>query len=172
MAYIPDWDTLAEAQARVTACGYSISESERDICCALRDGKLHQRYRLIGVRTPYWSEVSRRAIGQPRGPSDLRDIIGWPHVPVDLSPDDIDWENSCPKRPWRDARGFIVDIDKIEVSTKDVIRILCSGPSGVSSARQHLSSKSELPEASLVNETADEPAVEAAARFHRLLGAT
>ena len=34
MAYIPDWDTLAEAQARVTACGYSISESERAIFAA------------------------------------------------------------------------------------------------------------------------------------------
>jgi hypothetical protein len=72
--------------------------------------------------------------------------------------------NSRPKCPWLDQHRFLVRIDKIEVSTKDVIRTLCVGPSGVSSSGpSDLSSTRGPSEASLVNEAAAEPRVEAAA---------
>jgi hypothetical protein len=72
--------------------------------------------------------------------------------------------NSRPKSSWLDERGFVVGIAKIEVSTKDVIRTLCAGPSGVSSTKpRDLSHTRQLPEASLVNETAAKPLAEAAA---------
>jgi len=134
MAYVPDWESLAETVARVMACGYSVSEAQRDICHALRDGKLRQRYRVERVQTPNGFDVNLRAVGQLRSRFDQRDIIGRPRVPPDLIPDDIDWVNSRPKCPWLDQHRFLVRIDKIEVSTKDVIRTLCVGPSGVSSS--------------------------------------
>jgi hypothetical protein len=164
MAYVPDWESLAETVARVMACGYSVSEAQRDICHALRDGKLRQRYRVERVQTPNGFDVNLQAVGQLRSRFDQRDIIGQPRVPPDLIPDDIDWLNSRPKCPWLDQHRFLVRIDKIEVSTKDVIRTLCVGPSGVSSSGpSDLSSTREPSEASLVNEAAAEPRVEAAA---------
>jgi hypothetical protein len=164
MAYVPDWESLAETVARVMACGYSVSEAQRDICHALRDGKLRQRYRVERVQTPNGFDVNLQAVGQLRSRFDQRDIIGQPRVPPDLIPDDIDWLNSRPKCPWLDQHRFLVRIDKIEVSTKDVIRTLCVGPSGVSSSGpSDLSSTRGPSEASLVNEAAAEPRVEAAA---------
>jgi hypothetical protein len=165
MAYVPDWESLAETLARVMARGYSMSDAQRDICRALSDDKLHQRYRVTRVQTPYGAEVSRRLIGQPRSREDLRDIIGQPRVPIDLSPDELDWENSRPKHPWLDKHGFLVGIDKIEFSTKDVIQTLCVGPSGVSSAgpSSNFSPTGELPEACLANEAVAEPPVETVA---------
>jgi hypothetical protein len=164
MAYVPDWESLAETVARVMACGYSVSEAQRDICHALRDGKLRQRYRVERVQTPNGFDVNLQAVGQLRSRFDQRDIIGQPRVPPDLIPDDIDWVNSRPKCPWLDQHRFLVRIDKIEVSTKDVIRTLCVGPSGVSSSGpSDLSSTRGPSEASLVNEAAAEPRVEAAA---------
>jgi hypothetical protein len=162
MAYVPDWESLAETVARVMACGYSVSEAQRVICHALRDGKLRQRYRVERVQTPNGFDVNLRAVGQLRSRFDQRDIIGRPRLPPDLIPDDIDWVNSRPKCPWLDQRRFLVRIDKIEVSTKDVIPTLCVGPSGVSSSGpSDLSSTREPSEASLVNEAAAEPRVEA-----------
>jgi hypothetical protein len=164
MAYVPDWESLAETVARVMACGYSVSEAQRDICHALRDGKLRQRYRVERVQTPNGFDVNLQAVGQLRSRFDQRDIIGQPRVPPDLIPDDIDWLNSRPKCPWLDQHRFLVRIDKIEVSTKDVIRTLCVRPSGVSSSGpSDLSSTRGPSEASLVNEAAAEPRVEAAA---------
>lgn len=133
MAYIPNWESLGETRARVMAYGYSMSEAKRDICRALSDGKLRARYWIERVQTPHGVEVSRRLFGHPRSPSDLRDIIGQPRVPVDLNPGDIDWKNSRPKSPWLDKRGFVVGIVKIEVLTADVIRVLCKGRTGPAS---------------------------------------
>jgi hypothetical protein len=165
MAYIPDWESLAETLARVMACGYSMADAQRNICRAFSDGKLHARYRVTRVQTPYGAEVSRRLIGQPRSREDLRDIIGQPGRPIDLSPDELDWENSRPKRIFLDKHGFLVGIDKIEFSTKDVIQTLRVGPSGVSSAgpSSNFSPAGELLEASLANEAAAEPPVETVA---------
>jgi hypothetical protein len=163
MGYVPEWESLAETLARVMACGYSVSDAQRDICHALRDGKLRRRYRVGRVQTPDGFDVNLRAVGQLRSPLDQRDIIGRPRVPPDLIPDDIDWVNSRPKCPWLDQHRFLVRIDKIEVSTKDVIRTLCVGPSGVSSTGPSDLSSRETFEASLVNEAAADPGVEAAA---------
>jgi hypothetical protein len=125
VAYIPSWQSLGETLARVMACGDSMSEAKRDICRALSDGKLHPRYWVGRVQTSVGAEVSRRLFGYPRSPSDLQDIIGRPCVPADLAPTEIDWKNSRPKGPWLDGRGFLVGIGKIEVSTAEVIRVLC-----------------------------------------------
>jgi hypothetical protein len=133
MAYVPDWETLAETLARVMmTTGLSTSEAQLDICRALKDGKLRARYTVERVQTPYRFDLDPRAVGQPRSTFDQRDIIGRPRVPPDLNPNDIDWENSRPKSPWLDNRRFLVGITKIEVSTAVVIRVLCSGIQRVS----------------------------------------
>jgi hypothetical protein len=61
-----------------------------------------------------------------------------------------------------DKHGFLVGIDKIEFSTKDVIQTLCVGSSGFSSAgpSSNFSPAGELLAASLANEAAAEPPVE------------
>ena len=130
MAYIPVWETMAEALARVTGYSDSMADAQRDICRALSDGKLRARYRVERVQTPYEIEVNRRAFGQPRSRFDREDIIGRPRVPADLIPDDIDWVNSRPKSPWLDNRQFVVGIAKIELLTADVIRVLSRGRIG------------------------------------------
>jgi hypothetical protein len=136
MAYVPDWETLAETLARVMkTTGLSTSEAQLDICRAFRDGKLRSRYTVERVQTPYGVEVNRQAFGKPRSPFDQRDIIGRPRIPPDLNPDDIDWVNSRPKSPWLDNRRFLVGIAKIELSTTDVIRVLCRGRSAASRAQ-------------------------------------
>jgi hypothetical protein len=128
MVYLPDWETLAETLARVmTTNGLSPSGAQLDICRAFRDDKVRSRYGVEGVQTPHRFDVNLRAVGQSRNRFDQRDIIGRPRVPLDLIPDDIDWVNSRPKSPWLDNRGFLVGIAKIEVSTADVIRVLCRG---------------------------------------------
>jgi hypothetical protein len=134
MAYIPVWESMAEALARVTAHGCSMADAQCDICRALRDGMLRARYRVERVQTPYGFEVSRGAFGLPRGRLDQEDLIGRPCVPPDLSPDDIDWVNSRPKSPWLDKRRFLVGIARIEILTAHVIRVLCGGAKRVSTS--------------------------------------
>jgi hypothetical protein len=131
MAYVPDWETLAQTLARVmTTNELSRSKAKLDICRALREAKLHPRYWVERVQTPDGFEIDLRAVGQPRSRFDQRDVIGRPRVPPDLIPDDIDWVNSRPKSPWLDRRRFRVGIAKIELLTADVIRVLCRGRTG------------------------------------------
>jgi hypothetical protein len=44
MAYVPDWEQLAEALKRVIEAGFSRSEAQRDICRAIIDGKIKVRF--------------------------------------------------------------------------------------------------------------------------------
>jgi hypothetical protein len=150
MRYIPDWETLAETSARVmTTNELSMSEAQLDICRAYRDGKLRAKYGVERVQTPYGFEVNRQAFGQPRSSLDRRDIIGLPRVPPDLIPDDIDWVNSRPKTPWLDNGKFVVLIAKIELSTADVIRILCGGGKrGRGESALHFPPKKSVPDVS------------------------
>jgi hypothetical protein len=134
MAYIPVWESMAEALARVTGYSDSTADAQRDICRALSDSKLRARYHVERVQTPFGFEVHRRAIGKPRSTFDQGDIIGYPRVPPDLSPDEIDWENSRPKWPWLDKHRFLVGIAKLEILTADVIRVLCGGGQRVSTS--------------------------------------
>jgi hypothetical protein len=131
MAYVPDWETLAETLARVMTTNELLrSKAKLDICRALREAKLRPRYWVERVQTPDGFDVDLRAVGQPRSRFDQRDLIGRPRVPPDLIPDDIDWVNSRPKSPWPDKRRFRVGIAKIEFLTAEVIRVLCRGRTG------------------------------------------
>jgi hypothetical protein len=129
MVYIPNWESLAETLTRLMTAGLSMSEAQRDICRALADRKIRFRPTDNKIETRTGSAVDPRLPGilsfrRGERPSLL--------VPRDLSPDDIDWEKSRPKKPWRDNNGFLVQIGKLEVSTKDVMRVLYRKASSVS----------------------------------------
>jgi hypothetical protein len=134
MRYIPDWETLAETLARVvTTNGLSTSEAQRDICRALGDAKI----RVQPTIDPSTTEIGSQLVDVPLSPwrgerqrLERQKIVPVPLVPKNLDPHDFDWENSRPKSAWLDNRGFPVGIAKLELSTWDVIRILCGGRTG------------------------------------------
>jgi hypothetical protein len=129
MRYIPDWETLAETLARVMMTnGLSTSEAQRDICRALGDAKI----RVQPTIDPSATEIGSQLVDVPLSPwrgerqrSERQKIVPVPLVPKNLDPQDLDWESSRPKGPWLDNRGFPVGIAKIQLSTADVIRVLC-----------------------------------------------
>ena len=101
----------------------SKDEAELDICNALADRKISIRPEILQI---YGSR------GLPLGAPALR-------VPRRLSPQDFDWEKSVTVTPWqenmnaialrrlrhtRSARQIILSI---ELSTRDVVRVLCGG---------------------------------------------
>ena len=118
MAYVRKWVLLPDAVKLVMASGASRSEAKRDICAALVDGRI--RF-------------------QPTIADDFvfpRYLIDSLLVPPGLSPRDIDWARSRPKKRWHSTRyGHLVPIAKIELSGKDVIRVLRRGEAGASSAQ-------------------------------------
>jgi hypothetical protein len=134
MRYIPDWETLAETLARVmTTNGLPISEAQLDICRALSDAKIRVRPTI----DPSATEIGSQLVDVPSSPwrrerqrLERQKIVPVPLVPKNLDPQDLDWESSRPKSPWLDNRGFPVGIAKIELSTTDVIRVLCRGGTG------------------------------------------
>jgi hypothetical protein len=150
MVYVPDWESLAETLTRLIATGLSMSEAQRDICRAVADRKIRFRATDNRIETRAGSAVDPRLPGilslrQGEGPKLL--------VPRDLSSDDIDWEKSRPKKPWRDNNGFLVHIGKLELSTADAVRVLCGG-----------TSVRRLPEESSAGKVVDEPVAPVAPR--------
>jgi hypothetical protein len=130
VAYTPDWEPLADALKRVTAAGASEDEGKIDLCRAIADKKIAIRVRIAASDTKGGSSFTGRNIS----------------VPSHLSPADFDWTHSQPVRPWPigPAPGqhysWIEDwkkrpLDLIELSTSDVIGVLCGGEEGrISSA--------------------------------------
>jgi hypothetical protein len=84
MAYVPDWGRLTDALKRITAVGVSDDEARHDISHAIADGKIRVRV-TIAERT---SDIARTLTGAQVKP------------PPHLMPDDFDWQNSRPLRPW------------------------------------------------------------------------
>jgi hypothetical protein len=107
----------------VESCGHSRDEAELDICNALADRKIPIRPEILQI---YGSR------GLPLGAPALR-------VPRRLTPRDFDWKKSVTVTPWqenmnaialrrlRDTRSARQIILSIELSTRDVVRVLCAG---------------------------------------------
>jgi hypothetical protein len=123
MRYIQDWAQLAEARGMVESCGHSRDEAELDICNALADRKIPIRPEILEI---YGSR------GLPLGAPALR-------VPRRLTPRDFDWEKSVTVTPWQENMDAIAlprlrhtrpprqIVLSIELSTRDVRRVLCGG---------------------------------------------
>jgi hypothetical protein len=121
LPYIPDWEFLGEAVARIMAAGRSESEAQLDICLAVVDRKIEIKYKTENFVTPH---------GEVQWQPGLGVVI----VPDDLRPHDIDWKKSFSNRVWEDGcipgTGYGYVVSQIKLRTHDVIRILCAGDSG------------------------------------------
>ena len=123
MRYIPHWERLGDALKRVMATGASEEEAKIDLCRALADRKIDVRVRIAATN------YGRR--GQVFSDGNVR-------VPPHLRPGDLDWTQSRPFAQWTigprvGEHYFWIGgwenrpLDFIELSTADVIKILCSG---------------------------------------------
>ena len=131
MVYAPDWEPIGDALARVVAAGATKNEAKSDLCYAVADQK-------IAVRVHLAADAYR---GLP-ATTLLSPVVTMPTL---LSPEDFDWRQSrasktllqrwsiVQQRPnetiimFGARAGHLVDrlINLVEVSTTDVIRVLC-----------------------------------------------
>jgi hypothetical protein len=126
LPYTPDWEPLAQALKRVVASGVPQSRAETEICQAIADRK-------IGIRA-----LIQRAAPDVGGKILLGGNVG---VPPRLKPADFDWDKSRPFEPWNTGpdegnpgERYLASwpwkprsIEWIELSTSDVMEILCGG---------------------------------------------
>jgi hypothetical protein len=115
MGYIRDWLRLSEALELVVAAGQSNSEAQSDICNAIANGKI--RIQLSADEAELYGKVI---------PNPLPGVVG---IPRDISPNEMDWQNSRPKGSWPDARvpPYRFRVALILLSSADVIEVLCGG---------------------------------------------
>jgi hypothetical protein len=129
VAYTPEWEAIGNALKRLAASAVSESEAKRDLCSAISDGAIAIRVRLAADR--YRCLPASVIPG-----SDLP-------LPLDLSPEHLDWQRSRPLQPWAMAQrqpgewvttfasraGHLVDrnIELIEVRRPDVGKVF-GGP--------------------------------------------
>jgi hypothetical protein len=134
VAYIPDFEPLADALKRVMATGISQDEAKLDLCRAVGDKKINFRVRIAQNDDRFGGKwFPHRNVG----------------VPSHLSTDDLDWSRSCPLKAWPigpvgpESYEWVAGwkdrpIDLLELSTNDVSRILCGSHSdGTDSKEAH-----------------------------------
>jgi hypothetical protein len=116
LRYSPDLHSLSEAREFLIASGLSASEAETDICRALREGKIRSKHaiELVTVRDHAVHPETFRRLDRSR----FRLC-----VPADLAPEDLDWENSRPRRPWPLGEGYFAHIARLELSRRDLERV-------------------------------------------------
>jgi hypothetical protein len=123
VAYTPDWEPLADALKRVRATGVSEDEAKTDLCRAVADRRIDVRVTIAatdyGMRGKVFSDGN----------------VG---VPAHLKPGDLDWVQSRPFAQWpigpRPGQQYAWiggwvnrPLDLIELSTPDVMDVLCNG---------------------------------------------
>ena len=116
MAYTPDWEPIADALKRVMATSVSEDEAKTDLCRAVADRKIDVQVTIAATGQVY--------------------LDGNVGVPRHLKPSDLDWVHSRPFAQWpigpRPGQHYTWNwsnrpIDLVELSTSDVLRILCGG---------------------------------------------
>ncbi|MGY4615464.1 hypothetical protein ACVWZ4_000691 [Bradyrhizobium sp. USDA 4472] len=113
VTYTSKWETLSAAADRLAkASGCSQEQARSDVCCALSDGVIALRAKL--ARHPIRLLTSTEVICGKQL-----------EIPTDLKPNDIDWQDSRPEKPWclRDHPRLHHGpwyLERIELSTADV----------------------------------------------------
>ena len=121
MAYLSPWERLSEALDRVMAAdGRSKEQAQTYICVA------------IAGRTINFQAKLRRHETKP-----LRDSVSILegrdfHIPHKIKPEDLDWEQSRPLKPWPVKReDHIIHgrwyLEWIELCREEVSKVLCGG---------------------------------------------
>jgi hypothetical protein len=117
---------LPDALWRVVASGVAVSEAKIEICQAVADGKIRIRV-MVSEREP---NVGGRLLE-----------IGDVEIPPRLVPNDFDWANSRPSRPWmtgpdnrNPAERYLVNwpwkprsLQWVQLRTTDIVEVLCEG---------------------------------------------
>jgi hypothetical protein len=138
MAYNSVWERLNQAAKRVmdaTGCGEE--EAQADICGAVAD-------RVIAFRC--------RLKKQATGPMTSKSVLEGAafDIPTTISPDDLDWEQSRPLKPWIVRRGSYSlpghwHLECIELSNTDVTRVLCAPRAGGDAKLPSFNAKQRTP---------------------------
>jgi hypothetical protein len=121
MAYVPRWEQLSEALTRVeAAAGLSTDEARIDICRAIADGAVKFRGTLRRHTT--------RPVSPPKKVVQGNDFL----IPAKIRPEDLDWEESRPLKPWAVRREIsrlpgLWEVEWIELFDADVTKVLCTG---------------------------------------------
>jgi hypothetical protein len=95
MAYKPyeqDWWPLPRVVQHLLELGADVMQARADICAALSDRKIYIRGKI--------AQTDRYVPGRPF--SMARNEVD---VPKHLHPNDFDWENSRPLKPWATGNG-------------------------------------------------------------------
>ena len=129
MTYVSQWEQLPDALERVMeTTGLSKEAAQTNICRAISDG-------AIKVRAALGTHSTR-----PMRASNTNLEGGDFQIPTRLKPEDFDWQQSRPLKPWCVRReAFRVsgywNLKWIELSRADVTSVLCTVPTaGRSSA--------------------------------------
>jgi hypothetical protein len=135
MRYVSDWERLPDVLTHLLAARLPKEEAQAGICQAIADGTI--RFRCGPQRHAGRSIISRQLL-------EGKDV----HVPASLKPEDLDWEQSRPMRPWAIRREIsrlpgLWHLDWIELSRTDVTKVLCS--LGEQSASIEHTSREALP---------------------------
>jgi len=121
MAYVREWERLADALQRVVATGLREGEAKSDICNAIADRKIEVRF----------------LVSKEEGGLGLEQVDGTVRngrevdIPSHLKPKDFDWKRSRPLQPWFSSRfGHDVfaaewHLKWLEVRRSDVSKVLC-----------------------------------------------
>ena len=117
-AYTSRWERLPETLQRLMAAGLSEESAKSGLCAAIADGTIEIRLKLDRHTTTGMKHSTVSFTGE--------DI----QVPLDLSPADMDFQNSRPLKPWfiprekhPELKGWWL-IKEIEVYTPDVASTL------------------------------------------------
>jgi hypothetical protein len=135
LAYIPVWETLADALRRLIAAGSTESGAKRDLCDAIAD-------QAISVQLVFAADAR---LNLPELAVSAADF----DVPARINPRDIDWKRSRPIKQWPlTARppsepmslylaraGPLLErkLGAIKVRTSEVTKVLCPTGSKVES---------------------------------------
>jgi hypothetical protein len=98
--YRPEWISLLEGRQHLVVTGVAPHDAEADITLAIRDRKI----RLDAPKNKITITTFDGVIVDPLNPAvlSLKRRGEWQlSCPVDLSPGDLDFENSGSKKPWR-----------------------------------------------------------------------
>jgi len=117
MPYVPPWELLADALKRVSAGGRPIEMAKTDLCRAIADGTVNIRCKL--KRHTIRLSTSKAVLEGKNF-----------HIPTEIKPEDLDWETSCPLKPWYVRRGSFSPsgfwyLELIQVCRADVTKVLC-----------------------------------------------
>jgi hypothetical protein len=118
MAYVTEWELLAEVLERVMAAGSSRDQAKADICRAITDGAVKIRGKLGRHTTRGFRSVKTVLEGK-----DFQ-------IPTEIKSEDLDWDRSRPVQPWLVRRATSSpagywDLEWIKLFGPDVTNVLC-----------------------------------------------